>query len=64
MSRPAAGPVSAGVLEVGAEGRLEVGADWMPEGSEAVFVTLERDGAAAEPSGPRVLFGDEVMHLL
>lgn len=56
-------PVSAGMLEP-RDGRAERMAHSMPEGVQAVFVTVETAEAPTEPTGPRVLFGDEAMTIL
>ena len=58
------GPVSAGIFDVGSDNRMELSSETMPHGTQGVTITIEREGGAAEPTGPRVLFGNEVMAVL
>ncbi len=58
------GPVSGGVFEVRAGVRFEMLSREMPEATRAVRVTLEPAGGSPVPSGPEVLYGDEVMRIL
>jgi hypothetical protein len=53
-----------GLLQVEAGVGLEVTSEVMPEGTVAVSVTLEPAGGSARPTGPSVLYGDEVMRFL
>lgn len=57
-------PVNGGVLEVEHGVELEVTSDTMPDGTVAVNVTLEPAGGSDAPSGPSILYGDEVMRIL
>ena len=56
--------VDGGILQIEHGVELEVTADTMPQGTVEVSVTLEPAGGSAEPSGPLVLHGDEVMRIL
>lgn len=56
--------VDGGILDVKHGIELEVTSDSMPDGTIAVHVTLEPAGGSQEPSGPTVLYGDEVMRIL
>lgn len=58
------GPVSAGTFRVESGRAVELGSETMPQGTRAVAVTLEGPGGSPAPSGPRVLWGDEVMTIL
>lgn len=57
-------PVSAGTFTVEPEREIELGSPQMPVGTKAVVVTVEPEGGTEEPTGPVVLYGDEVMQLL
>ena len=56
------GAVSAGTFTVEGD-QVELGSESMPEGTRGVMVTLEDASGSERPSGPEVLFGDEVMRL-
>lgn len=56
--------VDGGILQIEHGVELEITADTMPQGTVEVSVTLEPAGGSAEPSGPLVLHGDEVMRIL
>lgn len=56
--------VSAGTFDAAPGGRVELGAETMPSGTRAVSVTLEPAGGSPLPSGPPILYGDQVMRLL
>lgn len=56
--------VNGGVLEIEHGVELEVTSDTMPDGTVAVNVTLEPAGGSDIPSGPSILYGDEVMRIL
>ena len=56
--------VDGGILEIERGVELEVTADSMPDGTVAVNVTLEPAGGSETPSGPSILYGDEVMRIL
>ena len=57
-------PVNGGILEVEHGVELEVTSDTMPDGTVAVNITLEPAGGSEAPSGPSILYGDEVMRIL
>jgi len=57
-------PVNGGILEIEHGVELEVTSDTMPDGTVAVNVTLEPAGGSEAPSGPSILYGDEVMRIL
>jgi hypothetical protein len=56
--------VSAGTFDPRPGVRTELTSETMPSGTVAVSVTLEPRGGSAEPSGPPLLYGDEVMRIL
>ena len=56
--------VDGGILEIKHDTELEVTSDTMPAGSVAVQITLEPAGGSDSPSGPSILYGDEVMRIL
>ena len=56
--------VDGGILQIEHGVELEITADTMPQGTVEVSVTLEPAGGSAEPSGPLILHGDEVMRIL
>ena len=56
--------VRGGSFEVEPNLAVTLGADQMPEGTTAVLLTLEADADAPEPTGPRILFGDETEEML
>jgi len=56
--------VDGGILEIRHGVELEVTSDTMPAGTVAVNVTLEPAGGSDDPSGPSILYGDEVMRVL
>ena len=56
--------VSAGTFDPRPGVRTELTSETMPSGTVAVSVTLEPLGGSAEPSGPPLLYGDEVMRIL
>lgn len=58
------GAVSGGVFEVGPGKQVELTSDSMPRGSVAVSITMEPAGGSASPSGPSVLFGDQMVQIL
>lgn len=53
-----------GILEVKSGVCLEVTSDEMPAGTVAISVTLEPADGSSAPSGPEVLYGDELMRIL
>lgn len=55
---------SGGLLEAKSGTCLEVTADGMPVGTIAISVTLEPAGGSSAPSGPEVLYGDELTRIL
>jgi anti-sigma-K factor RskA len=57
-------PVSAGTFDVEPGQRQELSSATMPAGTIAVSVTLEPAGGSSTPSGPSLLYGDEVMRIL
>jgi hypothetical protein len=57
-------PVSAGTFDVKKGARLELRSETMPTGTNAVLITVEPLGGSPQPSGPSVLYGDEVMRIL
>ena len=57
-------PIDGGLLEVEHGVELEVVSDTMPDGTVAVNITLEPAGGSETPSGPSILYGDEVMRIL
>ena len=57
-------PVSGGTFDPKAGVRVELSSETMPAGTVAVSITLEPAGGSPEPSGPRVLYGDEAMRIL
>jgi type II secretory pathway component PulM len=56
--------VDGGILEVRHGAELEVTSDTMPAGTVGVNITLEPAGGSEAPSGPSILYGDEVMRVL
>jgi anti-sigma-K factor RskA len=56
--------IDGGILEVEHGVQLEVISDSMPNGTVAVNITLEPAGGSESPSGPSILYGDEVMRIL
>lgn len=56
--------VDGGILEVEHGAKLEVTSDTMPAGAVAVNITLEPAGGSEAPSGPSILYGDEVTQIL
>lgn len=56
--------VDGGILDVKSGVELEVTSDTMPGGTVAVNITLEPAGGSVAPSGPSILYGDEVMRVL
>lgn len=56
--------VDGGILVVEHGVELEVTSDSMPKGAVAVNITLEPAGGSDSPSGPSILYGDEVMRIL
>ncbi|MBZ0112076.1 MAG: anti-sigma factor [Thermoanaerobaculia bacterium] len=57
-------PVSAGTFEVIPGRQVEMTSPEMPHGTRAVAITLEPAGGATQPSGPMVLYGDEIMQFI
>jgi len=53
-----------GLLDIQHGVELEVTSDTMPNGTVAVNITLEPTGGSDAPSGPSILYGDEVMRIL
>ena len=51
--------VHAGSFCLDRKGSIQITADEMPEGAEAVMVTIEAGDHPSEPSGPLVLYGDQ-----
>jgi len=60
----AEGPVSGGIIEAGSGQRAELASNRMPSETNGIFITLERQGGQSQPTGARILFGDEVMQVL
>jgi anti-sigma-K factor RskA len=56
--------VSAGTFDPRPGVRTELTSETMPGGTVAVSVTIEPLGGSPEPSGPPLLYGDEVMRIL
>lgn len=56
--------VSAGTFDPRPETRTELTSTTMPGGTVAVSITVEPLGGSPEPSGPPLLYGDEVMRIL
>jgi type II secretory pathway component PulM len=56
--------VDGGILDVRHGAELEVTSNTMPDGTVGVNITLEPAGGSEAPSGPSILYGDEVMRLL
>jgi anti-sigma-K factor RskA len=56
--------VDGGILQIQKGVDLEITSDNMPQGTVAVNVTLEPAGGSQSPSGPLVLYGNEVMRIL
>lgn len=56
--------VSAGTFDSRPGSRTELTSATMPGGTVAVSVTVEPLGGSPEPSGPPLLYGDEVMRIL
>ncbi len=56
--------IDGGILDVQHGVELEVSSDTMPSGTVGVNITLEPAGGSESPSGPSILFGDEVMRIL
>ena len=56
--------VSAGTFHVEPGERRELSSETMPAGTIAVSITLEPAGGSPQPTGPPVLYGDEVMRIL
>lgn len=57
-------PVSAGTFRIEAGDVVQLGSPTMPEGTTAVLVTIEPPEDRERPSGPVVLYGDELMRIL
>lgn len=57
-------PTSGGTFDPKEGVRVELSAETMPAGTVAVSITLEPAGGSPEPSGPRVLYGDDAMRIL
>ena len=55
---------SGGVFDVKPGEGIEVTSDIMPTDTVAVMITLEPEGGSVEPTGPSVLYGDDVMRIL
>lgn len=60
----AEGPVSGGMIDVVSGRRAELASSGMPTETNGIFITLERQGGESEPSGERILFGDQIMQVL
>ena len=56
--------VSGGLFEVEPGQGIEIAAELMPEETVAIMITLEPEGGSEQPTGPSVLYGDEVMRIL
>lgn len=61
--RTSDGVVSGGRFMVEKGERIEISADDLPEGTNAVMITLETEDEPAQPTGPTVFYGDET-HVL
>lgn len=55
---------SGGVFDVKPGEGIEVTSDIMPADTVAVMITLEPEGGSVEPTGPSVLYGDDMMRIL
>jgi hypothetical protein len=60
----AGGTVPAGTFDARPGETVELRSPTMPAGTRAVSITLEAAGGAASPTGPRVLYGEDLMRLL
>ncbi len=58
------GAVSGGEFETNATATAELGSPTMPDGIRGIAITLEPKSGVSQPTGPKVLAGDEVMALL
>lgn len=56
--------VSGGLFEVEAGEGIEISSEVMPADTVAVMITLEPQGGSDSPTGPSVLYGDDVMRIL
>ncbi|MEJ2084076.1 MAG: anti-sigma factor [Acidobacteriota bacterium] len=56
--------VSGGLFEVEAGQGIEISSELMPIDTVAVMITLEPQGGSDSPTGPSVLYGDDVMQIL
>jgi hypothetical protein len=56
--------VSAGTFDTQTGSRIELTSATMPGGTVAVSVTVEPIGGSESPSGPPLLYGDELMRIL
>ena len=56
--------ISAGMFDSQPGTRIELTSETMPGGTVAVSITVEPVGGSPEPSGPPLLYGDEVMRIL
>lgn len=56
--------VSGGLFEVEAGQGIEISSQVMPVDTVAVMITLEPQGGSDIPTGPSVLYGDDVMQIL
>jgi len=56
--------VSGGIFRVTKDEAVHLGSPTMPEGTTAALVTVEPPDGRDQPTGPVVLYGDEVMRIL
>lgn len=64
VAGPEGEPVSGGTFRPAESGEIQLDSPTMPEGTTAALVTLEPPEGRDRPSGPVVLYGDEVMRIL
>ncbi len=53
------GVVSGGSFKVQEGERIEIAADDLPDGTNAVLITLETESEPSQPTGPTVFYGDD-----
>jgi hypothetical protein len=58
------GAVAGGVFDPRPGEKVELGSPTMPAGTRAVSITLEPASGAQQPSGPQILYGEELSRLL
>jgi hypothetical protein len=57
-------PVSGGIFRVTKDEAVHLGSPTMPEGTTAALVTVEPPDGRDQPTGPVVLYGDQLMRIL